>query len=104
MTCLGDGNDHLENTVIKFSIEAQSQEEKGIQKYGQPLNPLDNYDWLKMAIEEQVDGFKYLYAEQVKRAHVVSEIRQLTDNKQIHKLLDQLEGKTCHLVTCRMQR
>ena len=31
MTCLGDGNDHLENTVIKFSIEAQSFEDAGKQ-------------------------------------------------------------------------
>lgn len=84
--------EHLKNTVYKFFDVAKSQEEKGIKKYGQALDPLDDYDWLEMAVEEQVDGFKYLHAEQVKRKHIANEIRKLTDDKRIHKLLDQLEG------------
>ena|SRR5690625_2599520 len=93
MTCLKNGNSHLENTVIKFAIEAQVQEDKGIDKYGKPLDPLDNYDWLKMASEELVDAYKYLNAEQEKIKHIIKSIRELTDDKKINLLLDELEGK-----------
>ena len=92
---------HLKSSIDKFTDGAKKQEDKGVTKYGQPLDPLDkNYDWLEMAIEEQVDGFKYLHAEQVKRKHITDQIRLLIKNNtismvhdQITVLLDQLEGK-----------
>lgn len=92
---------HLKSSINKFNEGAKKQEDKGIEKYGQPLDPLDNrYDWLEMAIEEQVDGFKYLHAEQVKRKHITDQIRLLIKNNtipmvhdQIVVLLDQLEGR-----------
>src|SRR5690625_7917232 len=75
--------EHLHNTLIKFSQVAHEQEEKGIAKYGKPLDPADDYDWIEMAIEEQVDGFKYLLAEKrirefkrQKRKLVIDKIRQ----------------------------
>lgn len=95
-------NTHFEKSIVKFTKSARKQEDKGIKKYGQPLDPLDkHYDWLEMAIEEQVDGFKYLYAEQVKRKHIIDEIREIiTYNtlpmvyEQITALLDELEGES----------
>jgi len=92
--------EHLHETLIKFSKVAHSQEEKGVAKYGKPLNPSDKYDWIEMAIEEMVDGFKYILAEQHRRKAVIKKIRQAinTDVKpskhdEISILLDKLEGK-----------
>ena len=80
---------------------ANEQEEKGMQKYGQPLNPLDDYNWLDMARQEQVDGYKYLEAEIVKRRFIVGKIRRLLNYKnnsvskvEINYWLDVLEGRT----------
>ena len=92
--------EHLHNTLIKFSQVAHEQEKKGIAKYGYPLNPHENkHDWLEMAVEELVDGFKYLHAEQVRRKQIVKEIRQaikteVTPSKhdEITRLLNKLEG------------
>ena len=85
--------EHLQDSVDQFTQVALSQEKKGIQKYGQPLNPLDSYDWLDMASQELVDGFKYLHAEQVKRAEICAKIRRLVDKPEVLRLLDELEGK-----------
>lgn len=44
------------------------QDEKGLEKYGKPLNPEDeNYDWLEMTIEELADALKYLESEAQKK-------------------------------------
>lgn len=83
---------HLEHTKDEFIKVANSQERKGIEKYGKPLDALDNYDWLEMALEEQVDGTKYLVAEMEKRKFVVGKIRKLTDDVEINHWLDVLEG------------
>ena len=92
--------EHLERVNKKFRDVAYHQEMKGIKKYGQPLNPLDDYDWLGMALEEQVDGTKYLVAEMEKRKFIVNEIRKLLKHKsewvhydEIIHWLDVLEGK-----------
>lgn len=93
--------DHLHNTLIKFADVAHSQEEKGISKYGYPLDPNESkHDWLEMAVEEIVDGFKYLHAEQVRRKSIVDEIREVIKYEvlphkydEIINLLDKLEGK-----------
>ena len=66
------------------------QDTKGFKKYGQYLAHLDDYDWMEMASEEMVDGFKYLIAEKHKRGHIVAQIRALTDNEEIRELLDKL--------------
>lgn len=85
--------EHLQNTIVSFTETAKKQEDKGIAKYGKPLDPLDNYDWLKMAKEEQVDGYKYLEAEIAKRKFICNKIRKLTNNTEILFWLDELEGK-----------
>ncbi|RDW21020.1 hypothetical protein CWR48_04195 [Oceanobacillus arenosus] len=90
---------HLSRSIDSFADVATSQEEKGIVKYGKPLDPLDKYDWLQMAKEELVDGFKYLEAEHVKRQQIVIRIRKLVvlmhhqfAKAEINALLDELEG------------
>lgn len=85
--------EHLGFVKQKFSIVAENQENKGIEKYGQPLEPMDGYDWLEMAEQEQVDGYKYLVAEQVKRQRVIGRIREKTNDIEINHWLDLLEGK-----------
>lgn len=85
---------HLIFSKQLFNLSADEQEKKGMEKYGQPLNPLDNYDWLNMCLEEQTDGFKYLAAEKVKRDFIVDKIRKLTDNTEINHWLDILEGRS----------
>ena len=91
---------HLETVKQKFAEVADYQEGKGIIKYGKPLDPLDNYDWLDMAAEEQVDGYKYLIAEMEKRKFVVSKIRTIAAWNckpsvltEINYWLDELEGE-----------
>lgn len=83
---------HLQTTKEKFNRVANEQERKGIMKYGQPLNPLDNYNWLRMLSEEMVDGQKYAMAEQVKKDFVIRKIRNRTDDVEINHWLDLLEG------------
>lgn len=89
---------HLNKTIKEFKEVAYSQEVKGINKYGKPLDPMDNYNWLQMALEEQVDGAKYLIAEMEKRKFIVKKIRTLLEYKpydftEIYHWLDVLEGK-----------
>ncbi|WP_277679240.1 hypothetical protein [Gracilibacillus dipsosauri] len=88
--------EHLQSSINEFQKVAESQEFKGLKKYGKPVYPLDNYDWLDMANEEIVDAFKYLHAERVKRKHIAREIRLLIKEHpyehKINSLLMQLEG------------
>lgn len=89
---------HLEHTKDEFIKTANSQERKGILKYGKPLDPLDNYNWLEMAAEEQVDGYKYLIAEMEKRKFVTERIRTIAERcdyqvkMEINHWLDELDG------------
>jgi hypothetical protein len=57
-----------------------SQDVKGFKKYGKTLDvvPLDAYDWDLMAMEEMVDGLKYLMMEN---------IRLKEENKQLWRML-----------------
>lgn len=84
---------HLNNSISEFDRVARFQERKGIMKYGKALDPLDKCNWLEMAKEESVDGFKYLQAEIEKRKFILNKIRKLTDNEEIHFWCDELEGK-----------
>lgn len=91
---------HLKEVKRIFEDVADFQEIKGMNKYGKPLDPLDNYDWLKMALEEQVDGTKYLIAEMKKRNFAIGKIRYLSEthcdagaNEEIKFWLDFMEGK-----------
>jgi len=91
---------HLNHAIEEFAKTANNQENKGIKKYGKLLNPLDNYDWLQMAKEEQVDGFKYLEAEIVKRDFAIDRIREIIIKEcefdtqvQINNWLDFVQGK-----------
>jgi hypothetical protein len=64
---------HLERCIVRFEDVAISQETKGIAKYGQPLDPMDNrWDWAEMAMEELVDAVKYVECERVKRNRTIS--------------------------------
>ncbi len=89
---------HLEHTKDEFIKVANSQERKGIEKYGKSLDPMDDYDWLEMALEEQVDGTKYLVAEMEKRKVVAERIRTIAERcdyqvkVEILHWLDVLEG------------
>ncbi|WP_373894433.1 hypothetical protein [Virgibacillus sp. CBA3643] len=92
--------EHLNKVINKFEETARYQESKGILKYGNPLDSLDNYDWLEMAEQEQVDGYKYLVAEMEKRKFIATKIRKLLNykensvsNTEINYWLDRLEGK-----------
>ena len=65
----------LEKVITQFSKTARTQEMKGIEKYGHELQPMENkYDWLEMAKEEFVDGFKYLAAEKERRDILIENI------------------------------
>ncbi|AEZ50553.1 hypothetical protein F400_gp106 [Bacillus phage BCD7] len=53
---------------------AVKQDEFGFKKYGQYLDPMDDYDWLNMATEELADLMKYMKAEQYKRDAIVNKV------------------------------
>lgn len=53
---------------------AVKQDEFGFKKYGQYLDPMDDYDWLNMATEELADLMKYMKAEHKKRDIVLKEV------------------------------
>ena len=68
----------LEKVISQFSKTARTQELKGIEKYGHELQPMENkYDWLEMAKEELIDGFKYLAAEQERRDKLIANAESL---------------------------
>jgi len=89
---------NLKRSIDMFENIALKQEAKGIEKYGQRLNPLDRYDWLRMAAEEQVDGFKYLHAEIEKRRFAIGMIKGILSEldldtlKKVEPYLKLLEG------------
>lgn len=57
-----------------------AQDEKGIEKYNQALDPMDSkYDWLNMATEELADCLKYFKAEQVRRDSVLKDVFESLD-------------------------
>lgn len=67
-------SEFLKLVTGKFKETALNQELKGLKKYGSPVNPMDDYDWLNMAEEEQIDGYKYLMAERVKRDTILKDV------------------------------
>lgn len=97
----GNRMTHVESSKKEFDNVIYMQAYKGLDKYNQPMDPYDKrYDWLKMAMEELVDGFQYIHAEQIKRKHITDQIREIIKyntnilaHDQITALLDQLEGK-----------
>jgi len=80
----------FQRVINNFSEIAFKQEEKGIKKYGKELNPHnvdpetnEPYDWIGMAEEEFVDGFKYLFAEREKRDEVLKNIKEMTETMEL---------------------
>lgn len=66
----------LKAVIRRFAGIAEKQEEKGLKKYEQTLDPMDTkWDWLLMAEEELVDGFKYLAAERERRNRILRDVR-----------------------------
>ena len=55
---------HIDVMLIEY---LEQRRERGRKKYGKGLDHNDNYDWLEMAIEEQLDALQYLLAEKLKR-------------------------------------
>lgn len=55
---------NLEKTLVK-------QDQKGIKKYGVPLNPNDDYNWGKMADEEMADYLKYRECERQEKVQAI---------------------------------
>lgn len=92
---------HVQTSIEDYVETINDQAQKGLEKYGQAMNPLEsNRDWLHMAKEEQVDGHQYLKAEEIKRNFVCDKIRKILTYKdnsvsktEILHWLDVLEGK-----------
>lgn len=69
-------------TVLEELEEVMyQQDEKGMEKYNQALDPMDDkWDWLQMAEEELADLAKYLKAEQHKRNQVMERVSYLLND------------------------
>lgn len=63
-----------EKFLLRVVEKAVSQDEFGLKKYNQYLNPMDSYDWLNMAFEEYVDLGKYIEAERYRRDVILSNV------------------------------
>lgn len=67
----------------KFKQINEAQEAKGLKKYGHEVKPLEpKWDWLEMAEQELVDGFKYLVAEKERRDFYIR--LALTQSRSLH--------------------
>lgn len=92
---------HIERSKQAYARTADKQAEKGMETYGQALDPLEpGRDWLVMAEEEIVDAHQYNQAMQNRRKFVVDKIRNLIThekneytNMEINHWLTFLEGK-----------
>ena len=77
------------------------QDKKGIEKYGQSLDSVDlyAYDWQAMAMEELVDGIKYVTMENVRLKRELNILKSSIDERvkentriELKKLYDKLIG------------
>lgn len=59
--------DRMEGTM-------NSQDEFGLEKYGKPLDPMDDYDWLDMAEQEIADMIKYFNCERERRDYFIGKV------------------------------
>lgn len=93
----------LEKVISKFTKTAQSQEEKGIKKYGHEVQPMDvKHDWLNMAEEELIDGYKYLVAERERRDKILSDAIDLLNGLQATRRNDPGVHYTVNLVKLKL--
>lgn len=71
-----------ERALIKLKRTMYSQDDFGVNKYGEPLNSKMNYNWLEMAREEISDFLKYLQCEEERKNLVIHTLRlaQKTDD------------------------
>lgn len=49
----------------------QEQDNYGFDKYGKPLNPKDQYDWMAMFLQEMADGLKYIQCEMERKNDII---------------------------------
>lgn len=65
----------LQRVCNQFFRTADSQEQKGMEKYGHEVQPHDpKWDWNRMAEEEIVDAYKYILAERERRDAIILEV------------------------------
>lgn len=57
--------------ILTLKQVMEAQDEFGIRKYGKELNHRDNYDWMKMFLEEFADGLKYIQCEIENKQEVI---------------------------------
>lgn len=70
----------LNKAMESFNLLAEQQELKRTKKYGQELDALDfKYDWLQMAQEELVNGYKYFEAERMRRKFIIGKIEKILE-------------------------
>lgn len=91
----------------EFTETMHLQDLKGLEKYNQALDPMDNkYDWLNMATEELADAVKYFKAEQTRRDEVLKEVmndlniiqRSLEgNNKPLHYIIEGIKLRLMQL-------
>lgn len=87
------------DSLEKFTEVLNKQNEKGLEKYGQALDPLDRrYDFLEMILEELIDGVQYARAEQLKRKHIAEQIRKAIKGNSIGMVYDKVDALLVQLV------
>jgi hypothetical protein len=64
----------FERVLNAFKITVTKQKNKGVKEYGKYVDPLDSYNWTKMAKEELADAFVYIEAEEAKKELVRTKV------------------------------
>lgn len=67
-----------------FEKVARKQLHKGLNKYNQPIDYMDDYNWNDMAMEELFDAFIYITANRDKTRTIIDKV--LFDLNEINKL------------------
>ncbi|EJL40774.1 hypothetical protein PMI08_04241 [Brevibacillus sp. CF112] len=83
-----------QQVIDLFTRVVDAQDDKGYDKYGKTIDAADGYDWNAMALEEAVDGLKYLTKENNRLRDTVLGLGRMYDEleKENKELRTQLEG------------
>jgi hypothetical protein len=69
-----------DRALRKLKKTMYSQDDFGVNKYGEPLSSNMNYNWLEMAREEISDFLKYLQCEEERKNLVIATLRMAQES------------------------
>jgi hypothetical protein len=75
-----DKRHNVSNRALRTMKEVMyEQDHYGMDKYKEPLHHSYNYDWLKMALQEEADKLKYIQNEMDRKEEVIQILQKAED-------------------------